>query len=218
MPTYINGVPLYMYGGRMKYATGGAYVDDSYADINAQAYGQTGVGATGETQGGGGLGTSGWMSIIESVQGIGDSIGTDTSTTEGKIGSVTSGITDPFSALEVWDTPGVSTHGKILGTVAPGYGKLQVDQNAKKEENMAKLAQNNKSIISNLPGQSSYIPTFKMGGEITDRVSSIDNGSSHEASPFGGVPIGQNSLLEKDEVIFTNKAGKKYVFSNKIFR
>jgi hypothetical protein len=60
--------------------------------------------------------------------------------------------------------------------------------------------------------------TYANGGEITDRVSSIDNGSSHEASPFGGVPIGQNALLEKDEFIFKNKAGKKYVFSNKIFR
>jgi len=58
-----------------------------------------------------------------------------------------------------------------------------------------------------------YINSYANGGEILDRVSSIDNGTLH--SENGGVPIGQNALVEKDEYIYTNKQGKKYVFTSK---
>lgn len=55
--------------------------------------------------------------------------------------------------------------------------------------------------------------TYATGGEITDRVKSIDNGTLH--SENGGVPIGQNALVERGEYLYKNKQGKKYVFTDK---
>jgi len=70
-------------------------------------------------------------------------------------------------------------------------------------------------LISNLPAQPNYMPTFENGGDILDRVSEIKSGTTHEQSPLNGVPIGKSALVEDSEVIFTNKSGKKYVFSTR---
>jgi hypothetical protein len=48
---------------------------------------------------------------------------------------------------------------------------------------------------------------------ITDRTTTFENGGLH--SENGGIPIGQNSLVERDEYMFTTKSGDKYIFSNK---
>lgn len=50
----------------------------------------------------------------------------------------------------------------------------------------------------------------------SEDTSIIKNGGLHENSPLGGVPIGNRALVEEGEVIYKDKSGKKYVFSNKI--
>lgn len=50
---------------------------------------------------------------------------------------------------------------------------------------------------------------------ITDRLTEFKNGGTHEQSPTGGVPIGENALVEQDEFMYKTKAGKKYIFSNR---
>lgn len=131
--------------------------------------------------------------------------------------------------------PGVGT---VVGGVAGGIGGAlsgltksiaKSGQIKQQEEQMQQQQQDTtkQNLISNLPGQSSYVPTFEMGGnmnmmggnkEILDRVSSVESNTTHEQSPYGGVPISNNALVEKDEYLYTNKAGKKYIFSNKLFR
>lgn len=51
---------------------------------------------------------------------------------------------------------------------------------------------------------------------ITDRLSEVDSGQTHEQSPIGGVPVTKSALVEDDEFIFTTKKGDKYVFSNRL--
>jgi len=50
---------------------------------------------------------------------------------------------------------------------------------------------------------------------IMDRVSSFASGGTHEQSPLGGIPIGQNALVEQGEYMYTTKGGKKYIFSDR---
>jgi len=70
-------------------------------------------------------------------------------------------------------------------------------------------------LISNLPAQPNYMPTFENGGDILDRVSEFKNGGLHEINPNGGIPVGQNALTEEGEFMYTTKKGKKYIFSNR---
>jgi hypothetical protein len=58
--------------------------------------------------------------------------------------------------------------------------------------------------------------SFAQGGSIKDRIlNSLPNGSTHESSPYGGIPIGKQSLVEKGESIL-DIGGEKYVFSDRI--
>lgn len=55
--------------------------------------------------------------------------------------------------------------------------------------------------------------SYAVGGPINDRISSFDTGGLH--SENGGIPIGQNALVERGEFMYTTKGGKKYIFTNK---
>lgn len=49
-------------------------------------------------------------------------------------------------------------------------------------------------------------------------TSVINSGQTHSTSPIGGTPIGNRALVEDKEVIYKDKSGKKYVFSEKLKR
>lgn len=131
----------------------------------------------------------------------------------------------------------------IGGVVGAGAGLLtsklgnDASRNAYINET---LEQQKQQTIANLPGQPEYISTFARGGklhhnkppvlrqsaldlglfqalanggEILDRVSSFDTGGLH--SENGGIPIGQNAMVEKGEYMYKTKSGQKYIFSNK---
>ena len=158
VPSYVNGIPVYMCGGKMQYGFG------SWLKSNAGNILQTGAGI-------------GAM-FIPGMQGAG-------------LGMIANGAS------------GLATTGDAIGKQQQQMQQQQ--QDAIKQQ-----------LISNLPAQPNYIPTFAMGGDITDRIADISNGGLH--SENGGVPMTPNALVERDEVVFTNKEGKKYVFSNRIFR
>lgn len=216
MPTYIDGIPTYMCGGKMKYDLGGMMMPGGMLDMSQYASQSQGL-STGLSTGMSSVG-QGMQEITNAYRPNKANYGTNIG--GGALKGAAMGAT--LGSI----VPGVGT---VVGGVVGGVGgalsgltksiaksgqiKQQEEQAQQQQQDMLK-----QQLISNLPAQSSYVPTFANGGEIMDRVSSIDNGSTHENSPLGGVPIGQNALLEKDEVLFTNKAGKKYVFSNKIFR
>jgi len=50
---------------------------------------------------------------------------------------------------------------------------------------------------------------------VTNRLSEVKNGGTHEQSPTNGVPIQNNALVEEGEFIYKGKNGKKYVFTNR---
>jgi hypothetical protein len=60
-------------------------------------------------------------------------------------------------------------------------------------------------------------PPMANGGQMT---TSYQTGGTHESNPLGGIPIGQDSLVEEGEVRFDykdkSKNLKSYIFSNKI--
>lgn len=101
--------------------------------------------------------------------------------------------------------------GGAAGALSTKFGN-DASQQAFQQQQQEAIKQ---QLISNLPAQPNYIPTFAMGGDITDRIADISNGQTHEQSAIGGVPMGQNALAEVGEVVFKNKAGKKYVFTNR---
>jgi len=80
-------------------------------------------------------------------------------------------------------------------------------------------------LLNNLPQQQQYsmangglLNSYANGGNmdnITDRLTEFKNGGTHEQSPTGGIPVGNNALTEEGEFLFVNKDGKKYVFSNR---
>jgi hypothetical protein len=79
----------------------------------------------------------------------------------------------------------------------------------------------NKRIVGGQSQPMEYSKGGKMcytdGGNMTTTYS---NGGTHESNPLGGIPIGQDSLVEEGEVRFNykDKDGKKsYIFSNQLF-
>jgi hypothetical protein len=65
------------------------------------------------------------------------------------------------------------------------------------------------------PGLGSVVGNlFANGGELTH----LPNASTHEESPYGGIPIGSNNLVEGNETIYANggNADEKYVFSDRL--
>jgi hypothetical protein len=46
-------------------------------------------------------------------------------------------------------------------------------------------------------------------------VNHFEEGGSHEANPFGGIPYGQGKSVEEDEMSYNLKGGK-FIFSNRI--
>ena len=51
---------------------------------------------------------------------------------------------------------------------------------------------------------------YAMGGNL-DNTTVYANGGQHENNPIGGIPVGNNALVEQDEVRFND-----YIFSNRI--
>lgn len=128
----------------------------------------------------------------------------------GAVGTIAGAGLGTLIAPGIGTQIGASIGGQLGGAVQQSGGQQQQIQQQQQEAIKQQL-------ISNLPAQSNYVPTFAMGGDlpITDRIANIDNGQTHEQSAIGGVPMGQNALTEVGEVVFKNKAGKKYVFTNR---
>lgn len=132
------------------------------------------------------------------------------------------GLLNPLAALQTRGTY-EGGYGDISGK---GYEKHLAGKNrqAKFQENIGVFDDN----LGQHASQISYLqnkPTFKNGGKMcyTDggqMTTVYENGGTHESNPYGGIPIGQNSLVEEGEVRFDykdkSKNLKSYIFSNKI--
>jgi hypothetical protein len=176
MPTYVSGYPVYGYGGKMQYDLGGMMMPGGVLDVSqyvakspelstGASMGMSAVGQGmeeitnayrpnkanyGTNIGGGALkGAAMGATLGSFVPGIGT-----------VVGGVAGGIGGALSGL----TKSIAKSGQI---------KQQEEQDQQQQQDMMK-----QQLISNLPGQQNYTPTFENGGEIMDRVSSIDNGSS----------------------------------------
>ena len=134
-----------------------------------------------------------------------------------------------------WIKDNAGTIGTVLGTAAnfiPGVGPIigqalstagnAIEQNYDQKQAVTQQQQqlNNQQLLNSLPIQQQYsyahgglLNSYAVGGEITDRVTSFDTGGLH--SENGGIPLGQNALVERGEFLYQTKDGKKYIFSNK---
>jgi len=74
-----------------------------------------------------------------------------------------------------------------------------------------KKAQKNK--MSTHGGSFAYGGKKDNGGEI---IEYNPNASTHEESPYGGIPVGQNALLEGNETSYQFADGSTYVFSDRV--
>lgn len=213
-PTLLDGYNIYNYGGRMRYDVGGMMMPGGMLDMSPYMQ---------DTQ------STASLNPVQAISGASQEVGNMVDNFANM--RIASNSNKPYNKKSVTGAfvKGISSGG-VLGGMKGLMGaystKLGNDasQKAYQQNQQDMLKQN---LISNLPGQSSYVPTFEMGGdmnmlggnkEILDRVSSVESNTTHEQSPYGGVPISNNALVEKDEYLYTNKAGKKYVFSNKLFR
>lgn len=114
-----------------------------------------------------------------------------------------------------------------IGMIASGVSGLATTGDAIGNQEKQAIQQqqelNNQQLLNSLPTQQQYnfangglLTSYNVGGDITDRTTSFDTGGLH--SENGGIPIGQNALVERDEFMYTTKDGKKYIFSNKLMR
>jgi len=62
-----------------------------------------------------------------------------------------------------------------------------------------------------------FLSSYPDGGSIpTNNVgNNIAAGGLHEQNPNGGIPVGNNALVEQDEYVFNHPTKGKYVFTNK---
>jgi uncharacterized membrane protein len=234
-PTYIGNVPMYGFGGRMTYGPGGwmqltdlqmqgiqqaataQQITPTVGSMGIQQAGVVGEGIEqisnayrpdkvnwGSNVGGGALkGAATGAALGSIVPGVGTVIGGAV----GAIGGALSGVTKSFVKK----------------------AKLKQDEENQLLDNQQQQQQN---IIAGLPQQVGYqmgcggkikafgglMNSYTNGGftpDITDRISNVKNGGTHEQSSLGGVPMGNNALVEEGEVLYTGKNGKKYVFSNR---
>lgn len=120
--------------------------------------------------------------------------------------------------------PGIG--GQLMGGVQGGLGSVAGDESKQSNIQQTKSTQeqqqqlNNQQLLNSLQTQTQYsyanggmLNSYAGGGKITDRITSIDNGGLH--SENGGVPLGNNAMVERDEVVFKTKGGKKYIFTNR---
>lgn len=218
IPTYINGVPTYMCGGKLRYDLGGMMMPGGMLDMSQEIQQQRDAGSNnGENNAGIGRAINAGGNMIGGVMDAyalksNDKPYAQKSVGAGALKGAASGASAGM-ALGPWGAAIGGVVGGVAGALGTKFG------NDKAQQDYSQFQQNNikQQLISNLPAQSSYTPTFANGGElpINQRVKSIDNGSSHEESPYGGVPVGPNALVEAGEYIYKNKQGKKYVFTDK---
>jgi len=154
--------------------------------------------------------------------------------TENKDGMTSIGGSTVKGALSMAATgaqvagPWGAAAGALIGgaTSLIGAKKEQAEQmeqlnQRNNQESQARLASLNYGI-----GQSSTLP-MAMGGELSSNPESMvgsfntfDAGGTHEQSPHGGIPLGQNNqggmnLVEQDESAFKFEDGK-YIFSKRL--
>ena len=66
------------------------------------------------------------------------------------------------------------------------------------------------------PNKPKLQPIAKAFGGNLDNTTLYETGGTHQSNPMGGIPIGQNALVEEGEVRFDTDGGESYIFSNKI--
>lgn len=188
VPTYMTGIPMYGFGSWLKDA--GLLMADNMMSV------------------------WGGKNIIKD------------SAYSNKIMSKISGVSNKFNELGTGIAAGVLAPGignQLVNGVQSNIGNAVGADNSIENSKVSpeQMLLNNQQLLNSLPTQQQYsyanggelLYSYSPGGEITDRITSFDTGSLH--SENGGIPLGQNALVERDEFMYTTKDGKKYIFSNK---
>jgi len=208
LPTYYEGVPMYDLGGMM--------LPDGLLDMSQEIQAQR------NANGNSGINNAGVGSVINAggnlIGGVMDAYAMKTnnkpyaqkSVGAGALKGVASGASAGM-ALGPWG----AAIGGVVGGAAGALGTKFGNDKAKGDYIDWQQDMTKKELMSNLPAQPNYIPTFENGGEILDRVTSFENGGLHETNPNGGIKVGPHALTEEGEYMFVNKKGQKYIFSNR---
>jgi phage tail tape-measure protein len=228
-PKYVDGYPIFMYGGKMHYGGGGqmSYMQGIQPNVlgadTLQAMNTTqldpmtlkNTGAGGFNPSSTGLQVAGTLG--EGVQDISEAYRPDKVNWGSNIGGgAATGAATGAAIGSIVPVPGTLIGGAIgaVGGAVSGAVKSVVKKAELEEQEEQQMQQQKemlkKQTLSNLPNQQQYIPTFKNGGNL-DNTTNYEAGSNHQQNPMGGVSLGNKGLVEEGEVRF-----KDYIFSNRI--
>lgn len=84
-------------------------------------------------------------------------------------------------------------------------------------QNVGKGVARTNDQIRKAINRTGVVPSYADGGFLTNSlVTEYNQGSSHEQSPYGGIPVGGKNRVEKGEVRFDDPdTGESYIFSDR---